>query len=65
MNKAVINIIVEEHNDQVETIEYLGGTVLLLLEGLTRAIKRLESEAPDDAKMQFRTMVLEMLNRNE
>lgn len=62
MEKAIINIIVEEHDGQISTIEQIDGTVIMLLVGLTSVIRHLEAEAPADDKMKFRTLVLEMLN---
>lgn len=65
MEKAIINIEVELCNDEIKINENMDGPVHLILEGLTCAIRHLESGAPADAKMQFRAIVLKMLNEKE
>lgn len=65
MEKAIINIEVLRVGDELRIDLDLEGKAYLVMEGLTGAIRRLESKAPADTKMQFRTTVLEMLNRKE
>lgn len=65
MEKAIINIEVLRVGDELSIESNIDGRVYLALEGLTGAIRDLESKAPADAKMQFRSMVLEMPNEKD
>lgn len=65
MEKAIINIEVLCVGDELRIDSNIDGRVYLALEGLTGAIKDLESKAPADAKMQFRALVMKMLNEKD
>lgn len=65
MEKAKINIEVLRLGDELIIKSNVEGRTYLALEGLVGAIRDLESKAPADAKMLFRTTVLEMLNEKD
>lgn len=65
IEKATINIeILEDAGDLIYTTEFHGMTYLLM-DGLTNAIKKLETKVPEESRAIFRADILEMLNRRD